>query len=66
MALSGALHVEPPGFIDCVRDGRIKIVEGSIVDLEGKVMNVKGIEGSSITVEADNILMATGYKLVRC
>ena len=63
-ALSGALHVEPPGYIDCVRDGRIKIVEGSITGLVGKTVEIKGEGEETIAIEADSILMATGYTLV--
>jgi pyruvate/2-oxoglutarate dehydrogenase complex dihydrolipoamide dehydrogenase (E3) component len=64
-ALSGALHVEPPGYLDCVKSGQIKIIRGTIDHIEGRNIHVRG-EGNGIEkIEADNILLATGYKVVR-
>lgn len=62
-ALSGALHVEPPGYIDCVRSGRIRLVEGSISGMNGKTVSVRVNGKEDIAFEADNVLLATGYKL---
>lgn len=63
-ALSGALHVEPPGYIDCVRNGSITIVEGHIQSLSAASVTVATTRGSSQNIQADNVLLATGYKLV--
>ncbi|KAI9857449.1 MAG: monooxygenase [Trichoglossum hirsutum] len=62
-ALSGALHVEPEGYLNCVRDGRIRVVQGTIDRVEGRTVNASGVGGSMETLEADNVLLATGYKL---
>ena len=63
-SLSGALHVEPLGYLDCVRDGRIKIVEGGITGPDGKTVEIKANGEESIVVEADSELTATDYTLV--
>lgn len=63
-ALSGALHVEPPGYVDCVRNGSIAIIEGHIQCLSGENVTVATSRGSSQTIQADNIILGTGYKLV--
>lgn len=63
-ALSGALHVEPPGYLDCVRSGSIQILEGTVSDLSGNRIFVKSSNDGEIGLKADIILLATGYKLV--
>lgn len=63
-ALSGALHVEPPGYIDCVRSGKIEIVEGTIDKMVGKKVYVKVNGERPEAFDADNVLLATGYMLV--
>jgi pyruvate/2-oxoglutarate dehydrogenase complex dihydrolipoamide dehydrogenase (E3) component len=47
-----------------VRDGRIRVVQGTIDRVEGRTVNASGVGGSMETLEADNVLLATGYKLV--
>lgn len=56
--------MEPPGYVDCVRNGSIAIIEGQIQSLSGESVTVATSRGSSQTVQADNILLGTGYKLV--
>lgn len=56
--------MEPPGYVDSVRDGSISITEGHIQSLSGTGVTVATSSGSSQTIQADNILLATGYKLV--
>lgn len=56
--------MEPPGYVDCVRNGSIKIIEGHIQNLSGASVTVATSRGSSQTIQADNVLLATGYKLV--
>ena len=63
-ALSGALHVEPPGYIDCVRSGRIRVAEGNISEMNGKRVSVQVDGKEQVVFEADHVLLATGYKLV--
>lgn len=62
-ASSGALHVEPPGYIDCVRSGEIEIVEGTIDSMVGKKVYVKVNGERPDAFDADNVLLATGYVL---
>lgn len=56
--------MEPPGYIDCVRNGSITIVEGHIQSLSAASVTVATSRGSSQNIQADNVLLATGYKLV--
>lgn len=64
-ALSGALHVEPPGYLDLVRSDSIQIVGGTVSEFIGRSLSVEQSKGSKIDIEADALLLATGYKLVR-
>ncbi len=63
-ALSGALHVEPPAYLDCVRSGQIRIVTGTIGDLRGDMVTVTSAEGTQTSHRASSILLATGFRLV--
>jgi len=57
--------VEPPGYLDCVKSGRIKIVRGIITHTEERNVHVR-IKGNRIEkIEADSVVLATGYKVVR-
>lgn len=56
--------MEPPGFLDCVRSGRINIVTGIIISLVDKTVKVETEGQALLTIDADNILQATGYTLV--
>jgi hypothetical protein len=64
-SLSGALHVEPQGYLDCVRSGRIEVLEGSIDSLEGREAHFTDKHGGTRVIKADNVILATGYDLVR-
>ena len=57
--------MEPPGYLDCVRSGNISVLEGSITGLHGHCVSVQRSNGDKIGFQADNLLLATGYKLVR-
>lgn len=63
-ALSGALHVEPPGYLDCVRSGQIQIFEASVECLEGRGVRLMKKSGQTTTIKADNVILGTGYNLV--
>ncbi|MCJ1314394.1 monooxygenase [Agyrium rufum] len=62
-ALSGALHVEPPGYLDCLRSGRIRIIEGSIRSLQDTTLTVNTNNGGPSKFSAESIVLATGYRL---
>ena len=64
-ALSGALHVEPQGYLDLVRKDSITIVQGEITSTKGSLVNVRNRFNEQKQLQVDNIVWATGYKLVR-
>jgi len=64
VALSGALHVEPPGYLDSIREGKISVTEGALESLADREVTVRGTSGDSTIIETDHIVMATGYNLV--
>lgn len=56
--------MEPPGYLDCVRNGAIEVVEGSIDSLQGREAHLIDKHGKNQTLKADNVILATGYSLV--
>ncbi|KAI9776763.1 MAG: monooxygenase [Geoglossum umbratile] len=62
-ALSGAFHVEPLGYMDCVRSGQIEILEGTICGMVGKKVYVRVNGERKDAIESDNVLLGTGYAL---
>ncbi|KAF2791053.1 FAD/NAD(P)-binding domain-containing protein, partial [Melanomma pulvis-pyrius CBS 109.77] len=62
-ALSGALHVVPEGYLEFVRSGRIKIIEGSISTISNSSVNILNKDGENKELNIDHILYATGYKI---
>jgi hypothetical protein len=63
-ALSGALHVPPVGYLDCIRDGRIEIIQGAVDGLCGNSIEVTTTNGETQLLKADHVISATGYNLV--
>lgn len=64
-ALSGALHVVPKGYFEYVRAKSIRIIKGSITDINETEVIVQSDNGETITLEPDHALFATGYRIVR-
>jgi dimethylaniline monooxygenase (N-oxide forming) len=65
-ALSGAIHLEPEGYLEGVRDGRIRIVRGIPENLRGREVRVRVDGGDGVErIQADYVVLATGYKVVR-
>ena len=63
-ALSGALHVPPIGYLECIRDGSIEVIEGRVDSLQESAVQITTKSGEAQIIKADNIISATGYTLV--
>ncbi|KAF1996431.1 FAD/NAD(P)-binding domain-containing protein [Amniculicola lignicola CBS 123094] len=62
-AVSGALHVTPEGYLDFVRSGKIRIVEGGLDSINNNSITVRLNDGTLQPMKVDNVLWATGYKI---
>jgi pyruvate/2-oxoglutarate dehydrogenase complex dihydrolipoamide dehydrogenase (E3) component len=56
--------VEPIGYLDCVRDGRIEVCEGAIQTLQEDTARLINKDGEVREIKANNVILATGYNLV--
>ncbi|KAF1978687.1 FAD/NAD(P)-binding domain-containing protein [Bimuria novae-zelandiae CBS 107.79] len=62
-ALSGALHVEPLGYLNLVRDGKITILQGELRSMKGSTVTIRTRSNEQKQLKVDSIVWATGYTL---
>ncbi|KAF2462743.1 FAD/NAD(P)-binding domain-containing protein [Lindgomyces ingoldianus] len=62
-SLSGALHVVPDGYIESIRDNKIRVVLGSVQSISDAGVQICTLKGEVESLKVDSILFATGYKI---